>query len=51
MLPQHHTLACIPERADGVRRIRVNSCGVDKAHREISLYSQELEPTRHRSVR
>jgi len=25
-------------------------CGGNKAHREISLYSQELKPTRHRSA-
>jgi len=41
MLNFRQRLARITERASGVRRIRVTSCGVDKGHREISLYSQE----------
>ena len=43
-------LTCISQRAGSVMGVRVNNSAVDKAHREISFYSQELKPTR-RSLR
>src|SRR5664279_2014265 len=42
-------LTCIPKRAGGIRRIRVDSCAVDKAHGEFGLDSQEGKPIYHRT--